>query len=111
MPTLGIIRLMYFGKEAKNTNRQQVYAMPAMKKFLETNGPWSQFVADSNIVLQEVPLSQKPTNETFSITPVPVPHRDEFSETVGYFIFGPTKKRYLFLVLTNGQNGTRILLK
>ena len=35
--------LMYFGHEVQGAKGMPVYAMPRMKNFLETNGPWSQF--------------------------------------------------------------------
>lgn len=84
--------LMYLGKEAMNANKVPVFAMPKMKKFLETNGPWSQLVANHNIMLAEIE-----DQEEFSLTaqlkvkPIKVPHRDEYSETVGYVISGPNK--------------------
>ncbi len=84
--------LMYFGKEATNTNQVPVYAMPKMKAFLETNGPWSQLVSNKNISLRRLSNNQEiqltPQLEVF---PIKVPHRDEYSETVGYKIVGPTK--------------------
>lgn len=85
--------LMYLGKEAKGAKKAPVYAMPKMKTFLETNGPWSQLVANENIKLYaladqtEIQLSPK-----LSVKPITVPHRDEYSETVGYLITGPSKK-------------------
>lgn len=85
--------LMYLGKEAANTQQTRVYAMPGMKNYLENNGPWSQLVTQKNILLSglenETPVS--PTNN-ITVIPFTVPHRDEFSETVGYTIQGPDKK-------------------
>lgn len=84
--------LMYLGKEAMNTNQVNVYAMPRMKTFLEQHGPWSQLVTNKNIQVQmmsdetEIQLSPR-----LKLTPFMVPHRDEFSETVGYRISGPSK--------------------
>lgn len=85
--------LMYFGKEAMNAAEVPVYAMPRMSSFLETNGPWSQLVINKNIRLN---LLENRTsislNEHLSVQPILVPHRDEFSETVGFIITGPHKK-------------------
>lgn len=84
--------LMYLGKEAANTNKVPVYAMPKMTDFLTTNGPWSQLVQNKNIALN--PLQNKEAvalSSEISVTPIIVPHRDEFSETVGYHIKGPNK--------------------
>ena len=84
--------LMYFGREALNSKLMNVYAMPRMKKFLEQNGPWSQLVSLQNISITE--LSNNSMIEIDSgvvIQPIEVPHRAEFSETVGYKIYGPNK--------------------
>ncbi|MEX0289853.1 MAG: MBL fold metallo-hydrolase [Flavobacteriaceae bacterium] len=82
--------LMYLGKEATNASKVPVYVMPKMKQFLETNGPWGQLVSDENILLkgleQKVPVKLTPN---ITIVPFRVPHRDEYSETVGYKIEGP----------------------
>lgn len=84
--------LMYLGKEATNANRVPVYAMPKMKRFLSENGPWSQLVGNENIALQ--PLADHEelslTNQ-LKVVPFLVPHRDEYSETVGYKVIGPNK--------------------
>ncbi|MEM1358400.1 MAG: MBL fold metallo-hydrolase, partial [Bacteroidota bacterium] len=69
-----------------------VYAMPRMSNFLEQNGPWNQLVELKNISLQ--PLSADSTirlSSAVRVTPFTVPHRDEFLETVGYKIEGPSK--------------------
>ncbi|SEL78920.1 pyrroloquinoline quinone biosynthesis protein B [Aquimarina amphilecti] len=84
--------LMYFGREAMGSKKINVFAMPKMKSFLENNGPWSQLVDLQNIVLQ--PLKNETSvalTEKIKITPFLVPHRDEFSETVGYKIDGSSK--------------------
>jgi len=84
--------LMHFGHEAGGTTDVPVYAMPRMQEFLSSNGPWDQLVRYKNIEL--LPLADG-TPVKFSddlvVTPFLVPHRDEYSETVGYRIDGPTK--------------------
>ena len=84
--------LMHFGHEASGTTDVPVYAMPRMREFLSSNGPWDQLVQYKNIEL--LPLADG-TPVKFSddlvVTPFLVPHRDEYSETVGYRIDGPTK--------------------
>ncbi len=84
--------LMYLGKEAMNTAGVRVYAMPRMKIFLEKNGPWSQLVANKNILPEEMNNEKEiQLTPTIKIRPFLVPHRDEFSETVGFHISGPNK--------------------
>lgn len=85
--------LMFLGKEAMNADSIPVYAMPRMKIFLEQNGPWNQLVKNRNITLQEMNDGKEiELTNNLKVTPFIVPHRDEFSETVGYTIIGPNKK-------------------
>nr|WP_321237034.1 MBL fold metallo-hydrolase [uncultured Psychroserpens sp.] len=89
--------LMYLGFEALGGNDIPVYAMPRMKNYLETNGPWSQLVSFDNIQLRK--LQNDSTifiSKALKVTPIQVPHRDEYSETVGYKIEG-TYKTALFI--------------
>jgi len=66
--------------------------MPKMETFLKTNGPWSQLVSLENIKLVPQQNKQKTAlSATLSVIPFLVPHRDEFSETVGYRIEGPNR--------------------
>lgn len=84
--------LMYFGREALNSKSINVYAMPRMKKFLEQNGPWSQLVSLENISINQINSTSKiAIDQNVTIQPIEVPHRAEFSETVGYKIYGPNK--------------------
>lgn len=79
--------LMYLGREALNAKEIPVYAMPRMHDYLKNNGPWSQLVELNNIRLQKLKDdSAIKLTDKISVTPIPVPHRDEFSETVGYSI-------------------------
>ena len=84
--------LMHLGREVMGAKSIPVYAMPRMKKYLSSNGPWSQLVILDNIVLNKLKNGKKEKlNKRMSITPFLVPHRDEYSETVGYKIQGPNK--------------------
>ena len=85
--------LMFLGREALNANKIPVYAMPRMHKFLTGNGPWNQLVELDNISLKEIRKdSTNVLNSRVSVTPIEVPHRDEFTETVGYIIQSNNKK-------------------
>ena len=89
--------LLHLGREALGAKKISVYAMPKMKKFLKKNAPWSQLVSLKNIILKnlENKIEIEPI-ESIKVKPIKVPHRDEFSETVGFIITGP-KKKILFL--------------
>ena len=84
--------LIHLGRESANSKKIPVYAMPRMAKFLRNNGPWSQLIDLQNILIQPLqnkfPVSVSPH---LTITPLVVPHRDEFSETVGFMIRGKSK--------------------
>tara|TARA_B100001179_G_scaffold184047_1_gene139631 strand:- start:885 stop:1799 length:915 start_codon:yes stop_codon:yes gene_type:complete len=84
--------LIHLGREVMGAKEVPVYAMPRMKQFLETNGPWNQLVNLGNISIQEInDNGGVQLNERLSIVPFLVPHRDEYSETVGYKVQGPNK--------------------
>ncbi len=89
--------LMYLGREAISAKKVPVYAMPRMKTFLEENGPWSQLVKLENVYINALQNdSEISLSSNIKVTPIKVPHRDEYSETVGYIINGP-HKRALFI--------------
>ena len=84
--------LMHLGREVMGANQIPVYAMPKMEAFLTKNGPWSQLVKLENIDIKSLKNGESvKLNKNLNITPFLVPHRDEFSETVGYKIEGPNK--------------------
>jgi pyrroloquinoline quinone biosynthesis protein B len=89
--------LMYFGREAYGKKDIPVFAMPKMTNYLTNNGPWSQLVTLKNIALKKLQHdSTMVLNTHLKVTPFIIPHRDEFSETVGYKIKG-SKKTALFI--------------
>ncbi|MEP1151012.1 MAG: MBL fold metallo-hydrolase [Balneola sp.] len=79
--------LMHLGREVMGANNVPVYVMPKMGEYLKSNGPWSQLVNLENIAINALTEdSPVELNGRISVTPFLVPHRDEFSETVGYKI-------------------------
>jgi len=85
--------LLYFGKEAWATGRVPVYGTRRMHEFLTANAPWNLLVTDGRIdcrVLEaDRPVSLHPG---VRVTSIPVPHRDELSDTVGFLIEGPRQR-------------------
>lgn len=85
--------LMYLGREAIGAKGIPVYTMPKMSSFLENNGPWSQLVDLKNITINRLKAdSTSHIDEQLKITPLIVPHRDEYSETAGFLIEAGSKK-------------------
>ncbi len=89
--------LLQLGREAMGAKGMPVYVMPRMKEFLENNAPWSQWVSLGNIKLilmeQDQPIQ---LTSNLRVIPMKVPHRDEFSETVGFRI--ETSEKSLFFI-------------
>ena len=89
--------LLHLGREVMGAKEIPVFAMPKMKKFLETNGPWNQLVQLNNIEIQPMKNDKEiKLANGLIIEPFLVPHRDEYSETVGYKIMG-LKQSVLFI--------------
>ena len=89
--------LLHLGKEVLGANRVPVWAMPRMRSFLAANGPWSQLVELENIELRTLSSGEAvQLSDRIRVTPVSVPHRDEFSETVGFVVEGP-RRAFFFL--------------
>jgi len=77
--------LMYLGFESMNAKEVPVFAMPRMRRYLETNGPWSQLVSMRNISITSLAADKEvKLNDRITVTPFLVPHRDEYSETAGF---------------------------
>lgn len=84
--------LMYLGREAMNTDHLPVWAAPRLADFLANNGPWDQLVSAGNIDLRTIdPASPIELSGRVMATSFPVPHRGEYSETVGYRVTGPQR--------------------
>jgi len=82
--------LMHLGREVMGSRGMPVWAMPRMREFLAANGPWSQLVSLRNVEVGALAADSAITlGDSLHVTPFRVPHRDEFSETVGFRIDGP----------------------
>jgi pyrroloquinoline quinone biosynthesis protein B len=87
---LGLAQL---GREVLGAKRLPVYCTPSMARFLRENGPWKRLVALKNIEIREIA-----SDVEFELTPslrataIPVPHRDEDSDTVAYLVSGPSRR-------------------
>ena len=87
--------LLQLGREAMGAKNIPVYVMPKMSKFLKSNAPWSQLVLLNNIKLKSLAENRSiKVSNYLDVNSIIVPHRDEFSETVGFFIKGPRKTAF-----------------
>ncbi len=79
--------LMFLGRESVNAQQVPVYATERLGAFLRGNGPWSQLVSISNIAITTLAYDQPVSLDGgLKVTAFRVPHRDEYSDTVGYRI-------------------------
>ena len=79
--------LMYFGRESIDAKAVPVYGTERMSTFLKSGGPWSLLVSRANIDIRVVTANQPVSLAGgIQVTAFAVPHRDEFTDTVGYLI-------------------------
>jgi pyrroloquinoline quinone biosynthesis protein B len=84
--------LAHFGFESLNTQGIPTWVSPRMAEYLRTNGPWSQLVRLGNITLKEIQPGQPfELEEGITVKAFPVPHRDEYTDTLAFLIRGPHK--------------------
>lgn len=84
--------LYHLGREVIGTNKVTIFAMEKMCHFLANNGPWNQLVELENISLCQIHSGKPITlSKELQVEAILVPHRAEYTETVGYKISGPHK--------------------
>ena len=84
--------LAHFGREVASTQSVPVHVSPRFAEYLRSNGPWSQLIELKQIILKTFePGVRFEILPGLWIEPIPVPHRDEFSDTMAYRIHGPDK--------------------
>jgi pyrroloquinoline quinone biosynthesis protein B len=85
--------LIQFGREGYGANGQRVLASDRMARFLEGNGPWDLLVKLKHVEIERFVTDRAVRlNARLSITPIPVPHRDEYSDTYGFVVRGPARR-------------------
>lgn len=91
---LGLAQL---GHEVMGADGVAVWCSERMAEFLRTQGPWSQLVDLGNIELHVFTPKEAFTPVAgVSMRALPVPHRDEFSDTHGFSIaHGPSRSLYI----------------
>ena len=81
--------LAHFGFEVASTKSLPVWGSERMCDYLGTNGPWSQLVRMEQLVPRAfdpgVPFSPV---AGLSVIAIPVPHRDEYTDTGAYKLTG-----------------------
>jgi len=79
--------LIFFGKEVASTRKLPVYCTQQMRRFLESNKPYSYLIERGEIAITDLRCGEALTpDRTLQITPVEVPHRNEDAETLAFII-------------------------
>ncbi|MFT4541032.1 MAG: pyrroloquinoline quinone biosynthesis protein B [Planctomycetota bacterium] len=89
--------LVHLGREAYGGNSVPLHGSPRLLEYLQTNGPWSLLFHDEHLTAS--PMGAGETVQLaadLSVTAIPVPHREEFSDTMAFLIRGP-ERSLLFL--------------
>lgn len=87
---LGLAQL---GREVLGARGVPVFCTPSMARFLRDNRPWSRLVSQGNIAIREIePGVEVALTPGLRVTAIPVPHRDEDSDTVAFLIRGSDRK-------------------
>ncbi len=87
--------LVHLGREAMNSRRLPIYGTEPFGAFLKAHAPWKQLDEIGNIVWQPVqPDSPLALTADLAVTPISVPHRGEYSDTVGYLVRGPQRSLF-----------------
>ena len=83
--------LMYLGREVMGADHVPTHTMPRMAQFLESSGPWDLLCKLGNIDIQPLEEGRSVAlNARISIEPFLVPHRAEYTETIGVVVSGPS---------------------
>lgn len=91
---LGLAQL---GREVMGASRMPLYVMPRMERFLRENGPWAQLFELGNVEARSLSDGvEVGLGAGLSVTPMVVPHRGEYSETVAFRIMG-ARRSVLYL--------------
>ncbi len=90
--------LVQFGMEAHNADLVPCWGTRRMGSFLRSNEPWARLFREGHLVFYEIA-----PGEAFQPIPglmveaVAVPHRDEYTDTVGYVITAPSGRSALYV--------------
>lgn len=84
--------LAYFGREVYGSKETAVWGTERMQDFLGRNGPWDLLVQAGHINLHSLePGTAVSLGQDLTIEPILVPHRDEYTDTVGFIVRGPQR--------------------
>jgi pyrroloquinoline quinone biosynthesis protein B len=84
--------LLWFGREIAGSRAVPLHASARFCEFLATNAPWRQLLALGQLRPQAfTPDTEFSPWPGLTVRAIPVPHRDEWSDTMAYVLRGPQR--------------------
>lgn len=81
--------LVHLGREAMAVDHVPVWCGDRLRQLITEHDPWRRLVEHGHVTVH--PDNAVTLTDTITVRAVPVPHRDEISDTVGYVISGPER--------------------
>lgn len=79
--------LFQLGREAYGAEDLKVHGTERLCAFFRSNDPWAQMVSAGHLALHPLePGAPRSLTDDLTVTALLVPHRDEYSDTVGFVI-------------------------
>ncbi len=89
--------LAFLGRESLAADEVPIFATERMQRFLAQSGPWELLLRAQHARAERLPLDAATVlSERLHVEAFAVPHRDEYSDTVGFVLHGP-KRRAIYL--------------
>jgi pyrroloquinoline quinone biosynthesis protein B len=84
--------LAHLGFESIHAEGVPLWGSQRMVDFLGKNGPWDQLVKLGNVVPKVLAAGQRvELGQGVSVEAFPVPHRDEYTDTLAFLVRGPRR--------------------
>lgn len=78
--------LLQFGREAAATREIPLHATERFLAFVKENEPWAALLRDAHLVGVPIDNAAAVIDGDLTIAALPVPHRDEYSDTVAFSV-------------------------
>ena len=99
--------LAFLGQESIAADRVPVYCMESMADYLSQNGPWSLLVSSEQVVLRPIGERKLRLADNLEVEALDVPHREEFTDTIGFIFTGPKTSLSTFQTSIVGKSSSR----
>lgn len=74
--------LLHFGDEAAATDHMPLFGTQRFLSFMESNEPWAALTRNGHLDATPIDGMEVAFDDSLSVSAIPVPHREEYSDTV-----------------------------